>query len=210
MLSLVLIFFGQRHASRWHSFLKSTSTLVLSSCASAFAVERTLLGCLLPPRGGRKPCEQNLAVKPILDQPTQLGYRTKDMVIVHWCWDEHQCYLHSETADWQSYVFLFCNICNPMDYIVHGILQARILEWRAISFSRGSSQPRDWTQVSCITGGFFTSWATREAQEYWVDSLSLLQQTSLIQELNQGLLHCRRILYQLSCQGSPICSWRSL
>ena len=48
-------------------------------------------------------------------------------------------------------------------YIVHGILQARILEWVAFPFSRGSSQPRDQTQVSCIAGRFFTSWATREA-----------------------------------------------
>ena len=58
-------------------------------------------------------------------------------------------------------------LCNPMDYPVHGILQARILEWVAFPFSRGSSQPRDWTQVSCTAGRFFTSWATREAQEYW-------------------------------------------
>ena len=57
-------------------------------------------------------------------------------------------------------------LCNPMDYIVHGILQARILEWTAFPFSRGSSQPRDQTQVSCIAGRFFTSWATREALKY--------------------------------------------
>ena len=44
----------------------------------------------------------------------------------------------------------------------HGILQARILEWVALPFSRGSSQPRDRTQVSCIAGRFFTSWTTRE------------------------------------------------
>ena len=50
-----------------------------------------------------------------------------------------------------------------MDYTVHGILQARILEWVAFPFSRGSSQPRDRTQVSYIVGGFFSSWATREA-----------------------------------------------
>ena len=43
-----------------------------------------------------------------------------------------------------------------------GILQARILEWVSMPSSRGSSQPRDWTQVSCIAGGFFTSWAARE------------------------------------------------
>ena len=54
-----------------------------------------------------------------------------------------------------------------MDYIVYGILQARILEWVAFPFSRESSQLRDGTQVSRIAGSFFTSWATREAQEYW-------------------------------------------
>ena len=46
---------------------------------------------------------------------------------------------------------------------VHGISQTRILEWVAISFSRGSSQPRDWTWVSHIAGRFFIIWATREA-----------------------------------------------
>ena len=50
----------------------------------------------------------------------------------------------------------------PMDYTVHGILQARILEWVAISFSRRSSQPRDWTQVSRTIGRCFTIWATRK------------------------------------------------
>ena len=47
------------------------------------------------------------------------------------------------------------------------ILQARILEWVAFPFSRGSSHPRDRTQVFHLASGFFTSWATREAQEYW-------------------------------------------
>ena len=47
---------------------------------------------------------------------------------------------------------------------VHGIFQARILEWVTISFSRGSSQPRDWTQVSHIAGRCFNLWATREAR----------------------------------------------
>ena len=54
-------------------------------------------------------------------------------------------------------------LCDPMDYAVHGVFQARILEWVAFPFFRGSSQPRDWTQASCIAGGFFTSWTTREA-----------------------------------------------
>ena len=52
-----------------------------------------------------------------------------------------------------------------MDCAVHGNLQARVLEWAAFPFSRGSSQPRDGTQVSHIAGGFFTSWATREAPD---------------------------------------------
>ena len=47
--------------------------------------------------------------------------------------------------------------------VVHGILQARILEWVAFPFSRGSSQPRDWTQVSRMAGAFVTILATREA-----------------------------------------------
>ena len=58
-----------------------------------------------------------------------------------------------------SCVWLFV---TPMDDTVHGILQTRILEWVAVPFSRGSSPPRDQTQVSHIAGGFFTSWATRE------------------------------------------------
>ena len=53
-------------------------------------------------------------------------------------------------------------VCDPMDSIVHGVLQARILEWVAFLSFRGSSQPRDRKQVSHTASGFFTSWATRE------------------------------------------------
>ena len=55
-------------------------------------------------------------------------------------------------------------VCSSPGSSVHGILQARILEWVAISFSRGSSQLRDQTQVSCIEGRCFNLWATREAK----------------------------------------------
>ena len=48
---------------------------------------------------------------------------------------------------------------------IHGILQARTLEWIVIPFSRGSSWPKDWTWVSCMAGRFLTVWATREAHE---------------------------------------------
>ena len=121
----------------------------------------------------------------------------------------------------------YCStLCEPMDYSVHGIFQVRILDWVAFPFSRGSSQPMDQ-----IAGGFFTSWTTRDAlrllpnpgteprsSALWVDSssaepqrkpknigvgsLSLLQWIFLTQESNQGLLHCRGILYQLSYQGT--------
>jgi len=59
-------------------------------------------------------------------------------------------------------------LCNPMDCSppgssIHGIFQARVLEWVVISFSRGSSWPRDQTQVSHIAGRHFTIWSTRKA-----------------------------------------------
>ena len=63
-----------------------------------------------------------------------------------------------------SHVWLFDSMdCSPQGSSVHGILQARIVEWVATSFSRGSSWPRDQTWVSCIAGRFFTASATREA-----------------------------------------------
>ena len=55
-------------------------------------------------------------------------------------------------------------VCSPPDSSIHGIFYARVLEWVAISFSRGSSQPRDWTQVSCTAGRRFTVWAPRESR----------------------------------------------
>ena len=72
--------------------------------------------------------------------------------------------------EWLSEVAQSCpTLCDPMDCSppgssVHGILQARVLEWGAIAFSRGSSQPRDRTQVSHIAGRRFNLWTTREAQ----------------------------------------------
>ena len=58
-------------------------------------------------------------------------------------------------SEWKSLSCVW--LCDPMDYTAHGILQARILEWVAFPLSRGSSQPRDQTQVSHIAGEFFTS-----------------------------------------------------
>ena len=70
-------------------------------------------------------------------------------------------------------------LCDPMDcsqsgFSVHRILQARILLWDDIPFSRVSSWPRDQTQVSPIAGSFFTVWVTREAQFYMSNLKRLL------------------------------------
>ena len=68
-------------------------------------------------------------------------------------------------------------LCDPMDgslpgSAVHGIIQARIREWAAISFSRGSSQPRDQTWVSCIADRSFIVWATREFMMFNTNKMS--------------------------------------
>ena len=75
----------------------------------------------------------------------------------------------------KGYPLQYSGLANSMDYTVLGILQARILEWVAFPFSRGSSQPRDRTQVSHIVGGFFTNWAKEKPKNTGVGSLSLLQ-----------------------------------
>ena len=72
-----------------------------------------------------------------------------------WMWSE-SCSVVSDSLQ-----------CHGLYSWTVGILQARIREWVTIPFSRGSFQPRDRTQVFPTAGGFFTSWATREAHEYW-------------------------------------------
>ena len=85
--------------------------------------------------------------------------------------------------------------CSPPGSPVHGILQARILEWVAISFSRGSSWSRNWTRVSCIAGRWFTNWATREA-------CSVPFSYSLAQQILDGIFSgCR---FQISAEILPL------
>ena len=97
-------------------------------------------------------------------KPSSLFYFLSKVVIDGLKYDlvTAQSYLHS--------CVLSCSVasnscdpadCSPPGSSVHGISQARILEWVAISFSRGSSWPRDQTQVYCIAGSFFTNWASR-------------------------------------------------
>ena len=99
-------------------------------------------------------------------------------------------------------------LCDPMDCSppgssVHGILQERRLEWVAMPCSRGSSQPRDRSQVSALWMDALLSEPPGKPKNTGVGSVSLCQGNFPTQELNQGLLHCRWILYQLSNLGSP-------
>ena len=104
------------------------------------------------------------------------------------------------------------NVCGPMDCrppgsSVHGIFQARILEWVAISSSRGSSQTRDWTLGSSIAGRRFTIWATREllgCNSRWRDSCDLRE--SCQTELKTG---CSQREMSLGSQELThnSCSW---
>ena len=113
--------------------------------------------------------ELNLRSKSPLCRPHFFGQvRTGKPIVCLWskiwgsvCW-KHECCSYNILSE----VTRLCPIlCDPLDYSlpyssVLGTLQARILEWVDVPFSRGSSQSRDRTQVSHIAGGFFTIWAT--------------------------------------------------
>ena len=106
------------------------------------------------------------------------------------------CVSHSE---------LCLTLCNSMDCnlpgsSVYGILQARILEWIAVPFSRGSSQPRDWTQVSCTAGRFFTIWATREAWKYYPSYSKRLSRRIYFTLLSHLVVGCAEVLL-------TVCGW---
>ena len=95
---------------------------------------------------------------------------------------------------------LCLTLYGPMDYTVHGILQARILEWVNFPFSRGSSQPWVKPRSPALQADSLPAEPQRKPKNTGVDSLFLLQGIFLTQESNQGFLHCRWILYQLSYQ----------
>ena len=95
--------------------------------------------------------------------------------------------------------------CSMPGSSVHGILQAGILEYVAISFSRESSQPRNWTQVSCIAGWFFTDWAMREAHSLCLSTCCQhvfitvdVNLDHLVEVLFVSFVHCNVLLYLLS------------
>ena len=99
-------------------------------------------------------------------------YQSTMLVSVRWARSREGGHLRKATTcqnseevkwNWGHVVHSCPTLCDPMDYTVHGILQARMLEWVAFPFSRGSSRPRDWTWISHIAGRCFTIWATWEA-----------------------------------------------
>ena len=88
----------------------------------------------------------------------------KEYIKAVYCHPAYLTYIRSESEVAQSCPTLFDPTdCSLPGSSLHGILQARVLEWVAISFSRGSSRHRDWTLVSRIPGRRFNLWATREA-----------------------------------------------
>ena len=93
--------------------------------------------------------------------------------------------------------------CSPPGSSVHGNLQTRMLGWVTMPPSRGSSQPRDQTQVPTLQAYSLPTEPPGKPKNTGVGSLSLLLGIFLTQKSNRGLLHCRQILYQLSYQGSP-------
>ena len=86
----------------------------------------------------------------------------------------------------------FPTLWDPMDYTVHGILQARILEWITFPFSRRSSQPRDRPRSPALQANSLPAEQQGKPKNTGVGSLSLLQQIFPTQESNRGLLLCRR------------------
>ena len=100
-------------------------------------------------------CSHVVNIFPLINSTT-----THEPLLLYYCFhltvEKHESVSHSVMSDsWQPMQ------CSPPGSSVLGILQVRVLEWVAILFSRGSSRPRDWTQISHIAEGFFAVWSTR-------------------------------------------------
>ena len=118
----------------------------------------------------------------------QLCGRVQALLLSSWGRGKKLCYLSTtehhlqherisktipSKGKWVKVAQSYPTLWDPVDYYtVHGILQARILEWVAFPFSRGSSRPRNRTGVSCIAGGFFTNWAIWEVKGSWTQKNS--------------------------------------
>ena len=96
-----------------------------------------------------------------------------------------------------------------MDYTGHGILQAGILEWVALPFSRGSSQPRNRTQVSRIADGLFTSWASRVKEQNSKEWCQYHPYCVIVSETPAAIwFKCMILVLWLPRQASPRALWR--
>ena len=91
----------------------------------------------------------------------------------------------------------FLTVCDPMDYTVHEILQVRILEWVAFSFSRDLPNPGIEPRSPTLQVDSLPTEPQGKPRNTGVGSLSLLQQIFLTHRSNRGLLHCRQILYRV-------------
>ena len=94
-------------------------------------------------------------------------------------------------------------LCDPMDYTVYGIVQAIILEWVALSFSRGSSQLRFEPRSPTLQSDSSPAEPQRKPKSTGVGSLSLPQWIFPSQESNLGLLNCRQIFLLTELSGKP-------
>ena len=145
--------------------------------------------------------ETCMQVKKQLDMEQQTGSESgKEYIKAVYCHPAYLTYIQSESESVScSVMSTFCNPMDnsPLESSARGILQARILEWVAIPFSRGHSRPRDQTQVSCIADRFCTNWATREA--LYTEYIMQKCQVGWIMSWNQG---CRE-----KYQQPQICRW---
>ena len=148
------------------------ASLLVSSAGKESACNAGNLGSILgvgrSPGGGhgnplQYSCLENLHRQRSLHSPwsPRVGH--------DWATTHSTAFVTTDFCCWVTQSYL--SLCDPMDCsqasLSMEILQARILKWVDVPFSRESSQPRDQTQVSHIAGRFFTIWATRETHEYW-------------------------------------------
>ena len=98
--------------------------------------------------------------------------------------------------------------CSPPDSFVHGISQARILEWFVISFSRRSSRPRDWSHISCIGRWVLYYWATREAPEHKL-AISSVQLLSHVRLFATPWIAARQASLSITNSRSHLILWSS-
>ena len=146
-------------------------------------------------------------------------------IVLEYCSSSETYFFSFTLYPWSHYTCLFVclfwvaqsclTLCDPMDYTVTGILQARILKWVVFPFSRGSSQTRDANlgierRSPALQVDFLPPELQGKPKYTGLGSLSLLQGIFLTQESNQGLPHCRQILYQLRYEGSPYTCFRDI